>query len=106
MLLTKRNNSVPRHFLVQFIIVSITYLYSAQSTYLHRHLSYYRKESGSSDLLYIFIRNVRVSGTIASIAIVHTRKFYKMYTNIVRFIFVFKTAKRSIRCDSPSFQRA
>ena len=45
---------------------------------------------------YNFIHEVRTSGVIASISIVHIRRFFKMHTNIVRFRFFPRIAKRSI----------
>ena len=43
----------------------------------NRSVSYSTRESGSSDILRIFIHEVRLSGVRASITIVHIRKFYK-----------------------------
>ena len=39
---------------------------------------------------------VLLNGVRASSAIVHIRKFYKIYANVVHFRFFFRIAKRSI----------
>ena len=44
-------------------------------------------------IIIIIIRRVRSSGVRASIIIVHIRKFYKLYQNIVRFRLFFRIAK-------------
>ena len=45
---------------------------------------------------YIFTQDFRSSGARASIAIVHIRKFFKVYHNNVRFRFFLRSAKRSV----------
>ena len=52
--------------------------------------------AGSSLILLYFIHKVRSRGIRAPIAIVHIRKFFKMYENIVRFRFFFRIARRSL----------
>ena len=45
------------------------------------------KEPGSSDILFIFIREARSSGVRASVAILYIRTVFKMQRNIVRLRF-------------------
>ena len=59
-------------------------------------LAILRKSLDRALFLYNFIREVRSSGVRGSITIVHIRKFYKLYHNIVRFRFFPRIAKRSI----------
>ena len=53
-------------------------------------LAILRKSLDRAEFLHIFMREVRLSGVRASIAVAHIRKFFKMYENIVRFRFSFR----------------
>lgn len=48
----------------------------------NRPLTILKKEPGASDILYIFIQEVQLSGARASINIVNIQTFYKMYMQI------------------------
>ena len=67
----------------------VSYCWLMTNFKANRPFSYSKKEFGLSDIFYIFIRKVLLSGVKASGTIVHLRKFDKIYTNIVRFRIAF-----------------